>query len=89
MQVLVVGGSGYVGSIVLPLVARQHTLRIFDLHQPSNPEWDYVAGSVDDLETLDRAALGMDVLLYMAMGAKAFETTAAITTNFDVNVKGV
>ena len=89
MRVLVVGGSGYVGGIVLPLVAQQHTLRIFDLRQPATPEWDYVAGSVDDLETLDRAARGMDVLLYMAMGAKEFETTAAITTNFDVNVKGV
>lgn len=89
MRVLVVGGSGYVGGLVLPAVAPQHTLRVFDLQPPADTGWDYVRGSVDDVDALIRAAGSMEAILYMAMGAKDFNTTAGLTTNFDVNAKGV
>jgi len=89
MHVLVVGGSGLVGGLVLPHLARQHTLRVFDLRPPADSGWEYVAGGVDDLAALDQAAAGMDALLYMAMGDKRFDITVGITSNFDVNVKGV
>ncbi len=89
MRVLVIGGSGYVGTLVLPTLAQRHTLRIFDVQPPADPGWEYAGGSVADVDALLRAAEGMDALVYMAMGAKEFSTTAALTTNFDVNVKGV
>jgi nucleoside-diphosphate-sugar epimerase len=89
LRVLVVGGSGLVGSLVLPMLAQQHTLRVFDLRPPSDPHWEYVAGSVGDIAALRRAAAGSDALLYMAMGHKEFATDLAVTTNFDVNVTGV
>src|SRR5690349_2243379 len=89
MRVLVVGGSGYVGGLVLPTLAQQHTLRIFDLHPPANPNWEFVAGSVDDFDALAHAAQNMEALLYMAMGDKNYDTIRSITTNFDVNVKGL
>src|SRR5262245_2640129 len=89
MKVLVIGGSGLVGGLVLPHLAQQHTLRVFDLRPPADASWDYVAGSVGDFDALARAAAGQEALLYMAMGDKDYGTIASITTNFDVNVKGV
>jgi nucleoside-diphosphate-sugar epimerase len=89
MKVLVVGGSGLVGGLVLPNLARLHALRVFDLRPPADPSWEYVAGDVGDFEALARAAVGQEALLYMAMGDKDYETIASVTTNFDVNVKGV
>ncbi|MEI7772207.1 MAG: NAD(P)-dependent oxidoreductase [Chloroflexales bacterium] len=89
MNVLVIGGSGYVGGLVLPHVARQHTLRVFDMRPPGDQTWEYIAGSVGDLDALTRAAAGADALLYMAMGEKVYDTTSGITSNLDVNVKGV
>src|SRR5262245_36119198 len=89
MKVLVVGGSGYVGGLVLPALAQQHTLRIFDLRPPATPGWEYIAGAAGDLDALVRAAAGVDALLYMAMGEKKYDTPSAITTNLDANVKGV
>ncbi|MBK9712189.1 MAG: NAD-dependent epimerase/dehydratase family protein [Kouleothrix sp.] len=89
MKLLVVGGSGYVGGLVLPIVARQHQLRVFDLRPPIEPGWEYVAGSIGDLEALVGAAEGMDGLLYMAMGEKVYDTVGGITSNLDVNAKGV
>lgn len=89
MRVLVIGGSGYVGKLVLPTLAQRHRLRIFDVQPPADPDWEHIGGSVDDVDALLRAAEGMEAVLYMAMGAKDFSTSAGLTTNFDVNVKGV
>jgi nucleoside-diphosphate-sugar epimerase len=89
MRIFVIGGSGDVGSLTLPFLAQRHTLRVFDMRPPADAAWEYVAGNINDYAALARAAEGMDALLYMAMGAKEFETVTAMTTNFDVNVKGV
>lgn len=89
MDVLVIGGAGYVGGLVLPLVAAQHRVRVFDMRPPAGGAWEYVAGAVGDLPALTRAAEGMDALLYMAMGEKVFDSDAGITSNLEVNVKGV
>lgn len=89
MKLLVIGGAGLVGGLVLPAVAERHALRVFDRQPPADPGWEYVAGDVGDLEALVAAAAGCDALLYMAMGHKIYDTTLGITSNFDVNVKGV
>ncbi len=89
MRVLVIGGSGYVAGLVLPLIAEKHTLRVFDLTPPANPEFDYHQGSVNDPAALLRAAEGMDALLYMAMGAQKWNSDDGHISNFDANVKGV
>ena len=89
MNILVVGGAGLVGGLVLPIVAQQHSLRVFDRQPPADARWGYIAGDVGDLDALMAAAAGCDALLYMAMGHKIYETNLGITSNFDVNVKGV
>jgi nucleoside-diphosphate-sugar epimerase len=89
MHVLVVGGSGYVGGMVLPILAQHHRLRVFDMRPPADPAWEYAAGSIGDLDALGRAAAGVDALLFMAMGEKVYDTTSGITSNLDVSVKGV
>ena len=89
MRVLVIGGSGYVGGLVLPSLAQRHALRVFDLRPPAEPSWEFVEGTIGDLEALSRAAEGVDALLYMAMGEKNYDTPSGITTNLDASVKGV
>jgi nucleoside-diphosphate-sugar epimerase len=89
MRVLVVGGSGYVGGMVLPHLAGKHELRVFDLRPPADPSYEYVVGGVDDLDALTQAATGMDSLLFMAMGLKNFAGAPGIISNFDVTVKGL
>lgn len=89
MKVLVIGGSGLVGGLTLPHLAQRHSLRVFDLRPPANAEWEYVAGNINDLTALGQAAEGMDALLYMAMGNKEYSIPEAITTNLDINIKGV
>ncbi|MDQ5853779.1 MAG: NAD(P)-dependent oxidoreductase [Chloroflexota bacterium] len=89
MCVLVIGGSGYVGGLVLPILAQHHTLRVFDLRPPADASWEYIAGDISDPDTLARAAMGMNALLYMAMGTQNWQAIDSVTTAFDVSVKGL
>lgn len=89
MRLLVIGGSGDVGTLVIPHMRQQHDLRVFDLRPPADSGCEYVQGSVTDPEALARAAEGRDALVFMAMGHKGFDTLEAEITAFDVSVKGV
>lgn len=89
MRLLVIGGSGDVGTLVIPFLRQQHDLRVLDLRPPADSNCDYVQGNLTDPDALARAAEGMDVLIFMAMGHKGFDTLEAEITAFDVSVKGV
>jgi nucleoside-diphosphate-sugar epimerase len=95
MKVLVVGGSGFVGRMVLPQLAERHRLRVYDRRPPANASLDYVEGDACDFNAVARAVEGMDALLYMAMGRYVpygVDYTAnvdALEQALDANVKGV
>jgi len=91
MKALIVGGSGFVGSIVMPHLKEEHQIRVFDLKPPEDSSVDYVCGSVHDLPAIHRALDGIEGVIYMAMGrtpegAYAIED---IDLNYDLNVKGL
>ena len=88
-KLLVVGGSGYVAGLVLPLLERRFALRVYDRNPPSDPSWEFMPGEVTDFDALRAAAEGMDLLLYMAMGKAHPGGIQNIKNAHDVNVKGV
>src|SRR3954452_12129438 len=90
MHVLIVGGSGRVGKLVLPILAQHHTLRVFDLRPPDFADADYFAGNILDFDAISRAMEGMDALLYMAMGTTIeWERIEGASTAYDTSVKGL
>jgi nucleoside-diphosphate-sugar epimerase len=89
MKVLVTGGSGIVGALVVPILARTHEVRVYDLRPPQNEGIDYFQGDVTDFDALARAMVGVDALLYLAMGNLKWDELSGHVTAFDVNVKGV
>lgn len=90
-RLLVVGGSGLVGGMVVPVLARRHPVRVFDLRPPAPVDGvDYHAGDVADFPALRAAMAGIDVLVYLAMNPKQpIGVPATVAAAFDVNVKGV
>ncbi len=98
-NVLVAGGSGYVASLVLPKLPPNFHLRIFDLNppehlntrtpeHPESPTHTWIQGDVTNPDSVNEAAQGCDLLLYMAMGTatpKRVDTSAS----YHVNVKGL
>ncbi len=90
MRLLVVGGSGHVGSLVLPLLAAEHKVRVFDLKPPRSSDVEYVTGDVRDYAGLRAAALDCDALVFMAMGPMTdWGSPANAAAHFDVSVTGL
>lgn len=89
MNVLVIGGSGLVGSLIMPLLAQKHSVRVFDLRPPEDETLDYFEGDVTNYDDLVEAMNGMAAVIYMAMGHLDWDTTKGVTSAYDVNVKGL
>jgi nucleoside-diphosphate-sugar epimerase len=89
MKILVIGGSGDVGTLMLPHLAQHHQLRVLDLRPPVWKDCEYIEGNLTDPQAVERAVQGMDALIFMAMGNKYYDNEIGVITNFDVNVKGV
>ncbi|CEK19173.1 nucleoside-diphosphate-sugar epimerase [Chthonomonas calidirosea] len=92
MQVLAIGGAGYVAGLTLPLLKYDFRFTIFDRNVPQQSELrdlPLIQGDVCDLAALAAACEGQEALLYMAMGSADWSSPEALTTAFDVNVKGL
>jgi nucleoside-diphosphate-sugar epimerase len=87
-RLLVVGGSGYVGRLLLPLLARHHHLRVLDLVPPAG-DWDHVIADATDPAALARAMEGVDLVVHAAMSDPDGNERASIRSAFDVNVTSV
>ena len=93
MNVLVVGGAGYVGSIVRPALEAEHDCRYLDLVPVPGSEQRTTVASVHDVEAADRALRGMDAVVYLAMGGTPRPAPGEISINdievaFSVNCAG-
>ena len=85
MNVLVIGGSGRVGTGVLPYLAADHEITVFDLRPPQVSGVCHLPGSVLDPAALTSAVDGMDGVIYMAMNTEFGDIDEAV----DINVRGV
>jgi nucleoside-diphosphate-sugar epimerase len=94
-RVLVVGGSGHVGTFITPYLQRAgHSLRILDVRPPTAAGVEYIGGSVTDPEAVARALDGVDSFLWVVMqkpqgGSVTDQDVATILANYEVNGKGL
>lgn len=86
LRVLVTGGSGYVGRLILPLLAKEFSITVFDLKAPPIGPWKFISGDVQDQQALTKTLRNNEALLYMATGP-FYE--ADVVASYDVNAKGL
>lgn len=94
MKVLLVGGSGHVGSFITPYLRQHHELRVLDLRPPKHDGVEYVEGSVIDPDAVRRALDGVDTFIWLVMqgaqgGSVTDQSVPVILSNYDVNAKGL
>jgi nucleoside-diphosphate-sugar epimerase len=91
MRILMVGGSGYVGGMLLPGLAEVHEVRILDPNPPAADcdGVDYLAGSACDPTDLAAALTGMDAVIHAAMGGSGADGWPDPASAFDINLKSV
>ena len=93
MNVLLVGGSGHVGTMTLPYMKSHHNFRVLDLSPPKDTSIDYIQGSVTDPVIVQEALKGMDTFVYMVMLQPTSDRSSVadfsdIVANYEVNAKG-
>ena len=95
MKVLLVGGSGLVGTFVTPYLAANHELRVLDVAPPRHSGLvDYVPGSIANPDDVARALEGMDTFVNMVMrnpqtGLSSDQDIPTIVNNYEVNTLGL
>ncbi len=92
MRLLVIGGCGLVGSMVVPVLARTHEVRVLDLKEPREavPGVEYHTGSLHDVDLVASLASEVDSLVFMAMGPlSGWGEPENARQHFDVAVGGL
>ena len=94
MRVLLVGGSGRVGSMVIPYLKTKHSIRILDIEPPTDSTLDFIEGSVTNPKTVEQALEGLDTFIYMVMKNPTSEISSVATfedivANHQVSIMGV
>jgi nucleoside-diphosphate-sugar epimerase len=94
LKVLLVGGSGMVGTFITPYLRERHELRVLDVRPPAHPGLDYVPGSIANPDDLARALDGCDAFVDLVMrspqgGGSTEQSIQIIQENYEVNALGV
>ena len=93
-KVLVTGATGYVGSVLTPMLAEQVSVRTLDTEAFGNsilgaPNVEFMQGDIRDLPTLRQAVKGVDTVVHLA----GIVTDELVDMNaeysFDVNIRGM
>jgi nucleoside-diphosphate-sugar epimerase len=94
MKVLLVGGSGMVGTFVTPYLAEHHSLRVLDPRSPIADDVEHIEGSICDPQAVRRALDGCDAFINLVMngaqgGATTEQSVPLIMSNYEVNTLGL
>lgn len=87
MRVLVIGGSGFIGTrLVATLLDRSHTVTNFDLKPPTRSDAATVTGDVRSVEQVTAAAAGHDAIVHLA--AEHRDDVLPLSRYTEVNIDG-
>ncbi|TDE08257.1 NAD-dependent epimerase/dehydratase family protein [Jiangella asiatica] len=95
MKILLVGGSGMVGTFLAPyLIKEGHELRVLDVNQPTAEGVEYHQGSISDPDAVRKALTGCDTFINLVMqgrqgGDDSYQTIELIQSNYEVNTLGL
>ncbi len=93
MRILIVGGAGYVGSIIAPTFEKECECTHFDIKPVPGYEDHTILSDVGDEDKVRQAVKGVDAIVYLAIGwgkgPAGRADTNDINPAFDVNVRGL
>ncbi len=88
MKLLVVGGAGFIGTIVRPVLEANYDCLHFDRREVPGAEGRCITADVNDDHAVRRAVAHADAVLYLAMGTNERGDVEDIDAAFNVNVCG-
>lgn len=90
MKILITGGSGDLGSLLIPLLSASHEVINLDLQAPKQKHGDFIQGSILDRELLTSVFQDIDVVIHIAAwhGIHEFRNEKSAFDFWDLNVTG-
>jgi len=90
MEILITGGSGFIGShVVDKLLEKNHEVTIFDVSEPRYPsDAHFVKGDILSLEQIKDATVGIDVVYHLAAEADVNRMYKAPIYSTELNTIG-
>jgi len=87
MRTLVIGGSGYLGTLLMPYLRKESWARVLDVVEPREVCDEFAMGSACEVADLERAAVGIDGVLYLPYGdGSDYER---VLSSYDLSLKAV
>lgn len=89
-QILVTGGSGFIGGALVESLREEADVRVLDrTPSPTVPDdVEFVEGDIRDQETVDAAATGVDVIFHQAALVSVEESVARPLESHAINTTG-
>jgi nucleoside-diphosphate-sugar epimerase len=83
-----------VGTLISSYLAKEHSLRVFDLRPPTASGVEYVKGSISDPQAVRTALDGCDTFINLVMNGRqggdvTDQTIEQIQSNYEVNALGL
>jgi len=94
MKILLIGGSGKVGTFITPYLLKEHEVRVLDIRQPVSKKVEFVEGSICDPVSVKTALTGCDSFINLVMmgaqgGSSIEQDIELIQSNYAVNTLGL
>jgi nucleoside-diphosphate-sugar epimerase len=94
VKILLIGGSGHVGTFITPYLLEEHVCRVLDVRPPRHRGVEYIDGSITDPAVLERALDGVDTFVDMVMkspqdGSVTYQNAPMIIDNYAANTVGL
>lgn len=86
-KIMFFGGSGRVGSLIVPFFTDDWEVHVFDVRPPQVQGVAYHEGDITDREAVRAATQGMDAVVYMVMVPESVLNDIALS--YDLNLKGL
>lgn len=87
MNIVLTGANGFLGRAVVPVLGKEHTLRLVDVVPFESPH-EVMVADVAELDAARRMVEGMDAVVLCHMASRQAGAYDTPELPFDVNVKG-
>jgi len=86
MKILITGGSGFIGSNLIPLLSKNHQVSVLDVNSPKL-DIQFIKADIQNLEVVKDAIKDCDLVIHLAalVGVESTENFPIKTLEFNIN----
>jgi UDP-glucose 4-epimerase len=88
MNIIITGGSGFIGNNIVETLDKKHNITIFDVNKTHFEDVEFVQGDITDPIAVDAAIKNSDIVIHLAAALGVINTEKNPIETLDVNIFG-